>query len=132
MAIEKLYHGGERIFWVHNTGPIGCLPLLVINNPPKPENADPAGCIMSYNEVAQEFNKQLKDRISQLRVDHLGAKLIYVDVYSAKYSLISEANKYGFVDPSIYRCGNSGDYYVLCGRTAAVNGTEILDGLNIM
>ncbi|XWS63739.1 hypothetical protein CRYUN_Cryun06bG0127500 [Craigia yunnanensis] len=125
VAIEKLYQEGARIFWIHSTGPIGCLPVFVINSPPKPENADPTGCIKSYNEVAQEFNKQLKDRISQLRAELLGAKLIYVDIYSAKYSLISEANQYGFVGPFISCCGHFGDYHVECGKTTVVNGTKI-------
>ncbi|XWS69097.1 hypothetical protein CRYUN_Cryun04dG0150000 [Craigia yunnanensis] len=125
VAIKKLYQEGARIFWIHNTGPIGCLPIVVINRPPKPDNADPAGCLKSYNEVAQEFNKQLKDRVSQLRAELLGARLIYVDIYSAKYSLISEANKYGFVGPFINCCGHFGDYQVLCGKTAVVNGTEV-------
>ncbi|XVE74936.1 hypothetical protein DITRI_Ditri12bG0058700 [Diplodiscus trichospermus] len=125
VAMEKLYQEGARTFWIHNTGSIGCLPIFVINSPPKRENADPAGCIKSYNEVAQEFNKRLKDRISQLRAELLGAKLIYVDIYSAKYSLISEANKYGFVDPFINCCGHFGDHHVECGKTAVVNGTEI-------
>ena len=83
------------MFWIHNTGPIGCLPFFVINYPPQPGNADQTGCIKSHNEVAQEFNKQLKDRVSQLRTQFHEAVLIYVDIYSAKYTLISEANKHG-------------------------------------
>ncbi|GMJ13235.1 hypothetical protein like AT5G14450 [Hibiscus trionum] len=122
MAIERLFQQGARFFWIHNTGPLGCLPILVINSPPKPGNADQTGCIKSYNELAQEFNKQLKDRVSQLRTQLHGARLTYVDIYSAKYSLISEANKYGFVGPFIYCCG---DHRVMCGKTAVVNGTEI-------
>ena len=95
LSFQKLYLEGARIFWIHNTAPIGCFPAFVISSPPKPDNADPTGCLKSYNEVAQEFNKQLKDRVTQLRAELLGARLIYVDIYSAKYSLISEANKYG-------------------------------------
>lgn len=67
----------------------------MITNPPKPEDADQSGCIKSYNEVAQEFNKQLKEQVSELRTQLPGAALYYIDIYSAKYSLISEANKYG-------------------------------------
>lgn len=93
--IQKLYQKGVRIFWIHNTGPIGCLPFLVVTYPPKPEDADQNGCIKSYNEVAQEFNKQLKKEISKLRDQLSGAALFHVDIYSAKYSLISEASKYG-------------------------------------
>ncbi|MFQ6629728.1 hypothetical protein Gotur_007473 [Gossypium turneri] len=121
-AVEKLFQQGARVFWIHNTGPIGCLPTVIINFPPKPGNVDQAGCIKSYNELAQEFNKQLKDTVSQLKAKLPGARLIYVDIYSAKFSLISEANKYGFVDPFVNCCG---DHHVECGKTAVVNGTEI-------
>ncbi|GKV23019.1 hypothetical protein SLEP1_g32808 [Rubroshorea leprosula] len=123
--IETLYQEGARAFWIHNTGPIGCLPSIVIPSPPKPEDADPIGCIKSYNGVAEEFNKQLKEKVSQLRTKLPDASLVYVDIYSAKYSLISNANKYGFVGPFEYCCGHLGDYNVNCGKTAVVNGSEI-------
>lgn len=95
LLFQQLYQQGAKIFWIHNTGPIGCLPFFVINYPPKPDNVDQTGCIMSYNEVAQEFNRQLKDMVSQLRSKLGDALLTYVDIYSAKYSLISEAKIHG-------------------------------------
>lgn len=95
--LQKLYKKGARKFWIHNTGPIGCLPTMVFNYPPKPDNADQNGCIKPFNEVAREFNKQLKDRVSQLRTQLKDAVLIYVDIYSAKYTLISDAKKHGML-----------------------------------
>ena len=92
---QKLYQQGARAFWIHNTGPIGCLPYFVINYPPKPNNSDQNGCIKSYNEVAQVFNKQLKDRIYQLTTKFQDASLIYVDIFNAKHSLISDAKEHG-------------------------------------
>ncbi|KAI9169342.1 hypothetical protein LWI28_010899 [Acer negundo] len=124
-AVENLYQGGARMFWIHNTGPIGCLPFFVINYPPQPGNADQTGCIKSYNEVAQEFNKQLKDRVSQLRTQFHEAVLIYVDIYSAKYTLISEAKKHGFIDPLGYCCKHPGNNQARCWNTIIVNGTEV-------
>ncbi|GKV52491.1 hypothetical protein SLEP1_g59067 [Rubroshorea leprosula] len=75
--------------------------------------------------IAEEFNKQLKEKVSQLRTKLPDASLVYVDIYSAKYSLISNAKKYGFVGPFEYCCGDLSDYKVACGRTAVVNGSEI-------
>ncbi|KAL5759961.1 hypothetical protein ACOSQ2_018799 [Xanthoceras sorbifolium] len=124
-AIEKLYQEGAKMFWIHNTGPIGCLPFLVIEYPPQPSNADQNGCIKSYNEVAQEFNKQLKDRVSQLRTQFHEAMLIYVDIYSAKYTLISEAKKQGFVTPLGYCCKHPGNKKARCWDKVEVNGTEV-------
>lgn len=92
---QKLHEQGARTFWIHNTGPIGCLPYLVIKHPPKPENVDEAGCLKSYNEVAKEFNKQLKNKITELQTQLHTSLLVYVDIYSAKYSLISKSMEYG-------------------------------------
>ena len=47
------------------------------------------------NEVAQEFNRQLKDMVFQLRAQLPNAAFTYVDVYSAKYALISNAKNEG-------------------------------------
>jgi hypothetical protein len=56
---------------------------------------DKAGCAAPFNEVAQYFNRRLKEAVVQLRKDLPLAAITYVDVYSAKYSLISRANKHG-------------------------------------
>ncbi|GAB4848058.1 hypothetical protein Ancab_002720 [Ancistrocladus abbreviatus] len=55
-------------FWVHNTGPIGYLPAAVMKvTDPPPGFPDPHGCIKDQNDMAIEFNKQLKDAINKLR-----------------------------------------------------------------
>ncbi|GLT36648.1 hypothetical protein SLA2020_110120 [Shorea laevis] len=123
LAVMRLYQLGARAFWIHNTGPIGCLPQQVLDYPPKPENVDQNGCIKSQNEVAQEFNRQLKVRVSQFRAQLEDAVLTYVDIYSAKYSLISEATKHGFTNPLGYCCGHH--LKDKCWRRKIVNGTEI-------
>ncbi|KAK3026026.1 hypothetical protein RJ639_042518 [Escallonia herrerae] len=124
-AVKKLHQQGARAFWIHNTGPIGCLPILLINSPPKTGNADQNGCVKSYNDLAQEFNKQLKDKVSQLRMELQDALITHVDMYLAKYSLISEAKKQGFANPLGCCCGHYDDYHVGCGEKATVNGSEV-------
>ncbi|KAJ8563369.1 hypothetical protein K7X08_031821 [Anisodus acutangulus] len=124
-AIHQLYVEGALNFWIHNTGPIGCLPISVIDYPLKPQGLDAIGCIENQNKVAREFNKQLKDRISHLRAELPHATFTYVDIYSAKYQLISTAKKQGFGDPLKFCCGwYYKDYEVACGQTSIVNGTE--------
>lgn len=61
---------------------------------------DKAGCAAPFNDVAQYFNRKLKEVVVQLRKDLPLAAITYVDVYSVKYSLISQARKHG--KPSIY------------------------------
>lgn len=80
---------------MHNTGPVGCLPYSIIYDESKPGNLDENGCVRPQNEVAQEFNRQLQVKISQLRTGLVGAALTYVDVYSAKYALIGLAKREG-------------------------------------
>jgi hypothetical protein len=84
---------GARSFWIHNTGPIGCLPYISAGFPlaEKDEN----GCAKQYNEVAQYFNQKLKEEVVQLRDDLPLAAITYVDIYSVKYSLFSNPKKYG-------------------------------------
>ncbi|XP_057507563.1 GDSL esterase/lipase At3g27950-like isoform X2 [Actinidia eriantha] len=125
LALKKLYQHGARAFWVHNTSPIGCLPSLILKHPPNPSNADQAGCIKSYNDVAQDFNEQLKDRVSLLRAKLQDALLVYVDIYSPKFSLISEAKHHGFVDPLGYCCGGQRGHKLECGGIAIVNTTQL-------
>ncbi|KAE9454653.1 hypothetical protein C3L33_13438, partial [Rhododendron williamsianum] len=85
------------------------------------------GIIDSYNKVAREFNKQLKDKVSQIRIRFPDASLIYVDIYSAKYSQISEAKERDLVLLIL-----SGTAAAIVGVTvwnvgekALVNGTEV-------
>ncbi|KAL3812412.1 hypothetical protein ACJIZ3_013680 [Penstemon smallii] len=77
VALENLYRLGARAFWIHNTGPIGCLPFFAAEHSLKRSYVDSVSCIKSYNEVAQEFNNQLKDRISKLRGQLRDAMLVY-------------------------------------------------------
>ncbi|XP_057983249.1 GDSL esterase/lipase At3g27950 [Malania oleifera] len=122
-AVHQLYKEGARVFWIHNAGPIGCLPYNVIYYPLKSGNLDQNGCVKPHNEVAQEFNKQLKDRVSQLTKKLPDAVFTYVDVYSAKYALISNAKSQGFDDPLKFCCGSYYGYHIDCGKKAIVNGT---------
>ena len=56
---------------------------------------DKVGCVKAMNGVAQFYNAKLKAAVIQLRKKLPLAAITYVDVYSAKYSLISQARKNG-------------------------------------
>ncbi|KAK9271973.1 hypothetical protein L1049_002340 [Liquidambar formosana] len=126
-AIQNLYQQGARTFWIHNTGPIGCLPLtLAYLQNPKPGSLDQHGCIKAQNDMAVEFNRQLKDRVIKLRAALPDAALAYVDIYAAKYGLISNAKNQGFNDPGKICCGHyENGIRVFCAKKANINGTEI-------
>jgi len=83
------------VFWIHNTGPIGCLPYNYYTYGKKKGNLDANDCVKSQNKIAQEFNKKLKQQMSKLRKELQQAKFTYVDMYKAKYELISNARSQG-------------------------------------
>lgn len=118
---------GARFFWIHNAGPVGCSPYLVrfcqLTHIPGCQ-FDQYGCVKSQNDAAQVYNSQLKDMVSQIRATHPNATFTYVDVYSAKYNLITQAKNLGFEDPMKICCGSFNDQYVACGeREFDGNGT---------
>ncbi|KAK9751147.1 hypothetical protein RND81_02G245400 [Saponaria officinalis] len=98
-SIEQLHELGARRFVILNIGPMGCLPMYVERYPADSKIFDDNGCIKSHNEVAKEYNRLLKARVSLLRTKLEGSSIEYVDMYSAKYGLITNAKRYGFVDP---------------------------------
>jgi hypothetical protein len=56
---------------------------------------DQYGCVKDQNVIAIEFNKKLKDRVVKLRTEVPEAAITYVDVYAAKYRLISNTKNEG-------------------------------------
>ncbi|TKY63186.1 GDSL esterase/lipase [Spatholobus suberectus] len=132
--VQNLHGLGARTFWIHNTGPIGCLPVAMPihnakNHTPEAGYLDQNGCVNYQNDMAREFNKELKNIVVKLRAQFPNASLIYVDMFSAKYELISNTNKEGFVDPSKICCGYHEDgYHLYCGNKAMINGREIFAG----
>lgn len=129
-AVQHLYQQGARTFWIHNTGPIGCLPITLryIRNP-MPGYLDEIGCVKDQNEMASEFNRQLKEMVMQLRGELPEAALTYVDVYTAKYSLIANSTRAGFERAGKMCCGYEWeDKHVWCGQKASINGSEVVAG----
>ncbi|KAK6138396.1 hypothetical protein DH2020_027870 [Rehmannia glutinosa] len=102
-AITRLYEQGARAFWIHNTGPIGCLPATAMYfKNRKPGLFNKYGCIRSQNAMAVEFNKQLKARINTFCLD------------------------LRFNDPFKICCGHhKNNVHVWCGQRLMINGTNV-------
>ncbi|KAJ4828303.1 hypothetical protein Tsubulata_007826 [Turnera subulata] len=118
-AVKALYDQGGRKFWIHNTGPLGCLPqkLALVQN----KDLDPNGCISSYNDAAKFFNEGLRRLCERMRSQLTDATIVYVDIFSIKYDLIANAKKHGFNSPLMACCGSGGPPYnynskVTCGQ----------------
>ncbi|KAI5013365.1 hypothetical protein ZWY2020_029548 [Hordeum vulgare] len=91
-SIIKCARARGRNFWIHSTGPIGCLPTP--HSPP-----DIAAV------VAQLFNQRLKETVACLRKTYPDAAHFHADAHAAKYKLISQASNLGFDDPLLTCCG---------------------------
>ncbi|KAK6137662.1 hypothetical protein DH2020_028588 [Rehmannia glutinosa] len=111
-AMWAIYQLGGRNFWVHNTGPLGCLPReLAIRDNLNTNDFDEYGCIKSLNEGAKAFNAKLKALCQQLRSQMEKSTIVYVDVYSIKHNLIINSTFYGFKNPLMTCCGHGGAPY---------------------
>ncbi|KAJ4790437.1 GDSL esterase/lipase [Rhynchospora pubera] len=94
-VIKEIYKTGGRYFWIHNTGPLGCLPYVLVRPPVGSEEMDETGCRIFYNALAEKYNAMLNETVVKLREELPAASLTLVDVYSAKYHLITHASNYG-------------------------------------
>jgi hypothetical protein len=95
MYVQQIYAVGGRSFWIHNTGPVGCLPYSLDRFLITAAQIDKYGCATPFNEVSQFFNHGLKEAVVQLRKDLPQAAITYVDIYSLKYTLTTQAKKFG-------------------------------------
>ena len=93
--LQQLYKEGARVFWVHNTGPLGCLPQKLSMVKRSSNDLDPYGCLSSYNAAARVFNEGLRHLCDEMRSEMKDATIVYVDMYAIKYDLISNSTKYG-------------------------------------
>lgn len=125
-SIKVIYEHGGRKFWVHNTGPLGCLPQKLSQMQRNSKDVDLFGCVSSYNKAAQLFNEALCHLCQELRSEMKDAVIVYVDIYSIKYDIISNATRYGFSNPLMTCCGYGGPPYnynmkIPCGQP----GTQV-------
>lgn len=97
LSLQNLYQQGARAFWIHNTGPIGCLAVTLhyLHDPLPTGYVDHLGCVKFQNDMAREFNRQLKLKVNDLREELPLAALTYVDLYTAKYELLANAKQQG-------------------------------------
>ncbi|XP_043723359.1 GDSL esterase/lipase At1g09390-like [Telopea speciosissima] len=121
-AVKTIYDQGGKNFWIHNTGPLGCLPQKLSLVSKTIEDLDRYGCIRSYNDAAEEFNRGLRALCEEMRTEMLNATIVYVDMYSIKYDIIANSTKYGFENPLMACCGYGGPPYnydirLTCGQS---------------
>lgn len=93
--LQKLYNQGARNFWIHNTGPLGCLPRIIATFGKNPSQLDQFGCVASHNRAATAFNAQLHDLCFKFQRKFPEANVTYINIYKIKLDLITNYAQYG-------------------------------------
>ncbi|PSS19635.1 GDSL esterase/lipase [Actinidia chinensis var. chinensis] len=128
-GIKKLYDQGARNFWVHNTGPLGCLAQNVAKFGTDPSKLDELGCVSSHNQASRLLNLQLHALCKMLQAQYSDANVTYVDIFTIKSNLVADYSRYGFEQPIMACCGYGGaplnyDSRIACGQTKMMNGSS--------
>ncbi|KAI3462807.1 hypothetical protein Pfo_019470 [Paulownia fortunei] len=129
-GVEKLYDGGARNFWIHNTGPLGCLPQNIVKFGTDPSKLDELGCVSSHSQASRLLNLQLHALCKKLQGQYPEANVTYVDIFAIKSNLIANYSRYGFEQPLMACCGYGGpplNYHsrIACGQTKVLNGSSV-------
>ncbi|KAL7166662.1 hypothetical protein ACSBR2_037347 [Camellia fascicularis] len=99
-AVKVLYQQGARAFWIHNTAPIGCFGYASRLIGELPKTQDQNKCYTFMNEMSNEYNRQLKEKVNKLKVELPEAALTYVDLYTPVHELLTTYNKLGLENPT--------------------------------
>ncbi|CAA3029831.1 GDSL esterase/lipase At1g54790-like isoform X2 [Olea europaea var. sylvestris] len=129
-GIKKLYDQQARNFWIHNTGPLGCLPQNVAKFGTDPSQLDELGCVSTHNQASRLLNLQLRALTTKLQGQYTDANFTYVDIFTIKSNLIANYSRYGFEEPIMACCGYGGpplnyDSRIACGQTKVLNGSSV-------
>ncbi|KAL3729542.1 hypothetical protein ACJRO7_026637 [Eucalyptus globulus] len=106
-AIWSIYQSRGKNFWVYNTGPLDCLPYILVTTTHDASDIDELGCLRSRNDAAREFNRRLQALCEELRSQVKNATIVYVNIFAIKYDLIANYTIHGFENP-LKACYNNG------------------------
>lgn len=111
---QKLYDQGARNFWIHNTGPLGCLAQNVAKFGKDSSKLDELGCVNSHNQAAKLFNLQLHALCKKLQGQFSDANVTYVDIFRIKSDLIANYSRYGKYHCLSLTNPKSGKWFLRC------------------
>ncbi|KAE8703789.1 GDSL esterase/lipase [Hibiscus syriacus] len=115
--LTRLYQLDARKFVIGNVGPIGCIPYQKTIN-----QLNENQCVDLANKLAVQYNRQLKNLLTELNGKLQGAIFIHANVYDLVMELITNYSKYGFTTASRACCGNGGQFagIIPCGPTSSL------------
>ncbi|XP_010470378.1 PREDICTED: GDSL esterase/lipase At1g54790-like [Camelina sativa] len=130
VGLRRLYDEGGRNFWIHNTGPLGCLAQNIAKFGTDPTKLGEFGCVSSHNQAAKLFNLQLHALSKKIQAQFPDSNVTYVDIFSIKSNLIANYSRFGFENPLMACCGVGGaplnyDSRITCGQTKVIDGISV-------
>ncbi|KAG5233508.1 GDSL esterase/lipase [Salix suchowensis] len=100
--VQELYNHGGRLMAIAGLPPIGCLPVQIVTR--YGSSGTPA-CLEDQNLDCQTYNKKLNRLLTQLQPSLPGSRIIYADIYDPLSDMVSQPQKYGFVETHRGCCG---------------------------
>ncbi|CAN4111186.1 unnamed protein product [Withania somnifera] len=119
-GVKRLYDLGARNFWVHNTGPLGCLGQNIAKFGTDASKLDELGCVSSHNQAAKFLNLQLYALCKKLQGQYSEANISHTLIFSPSR----------FEQPLMACCGYGGpplnyDSRIACGKTKVLDGNNV-------
>ena len=100
LSIEALIELGAKTMYVPGIFPMGCTPLFLGIFPG--DDRDPAtGCLRWLNDLTLVHNHMLKSQLNELRSNHPGVSITYVDYYEEILSLVTKPVENGFTAETV-------------------------------
>uniref|UniRef100_A0A453DWC5 SGNH hydrolase-type esterase domain-containing protein n=1 Tax=Aegilops tauschii subsp. strangulata TaxID=200361 RepID=A0A453DWC5_AEGTS len=100
LSIEALIELGAKTMYVPGIFPMGCTPLFLGIFPG--DDRDPAtGCLRWLNDLTLVHNHMLKSQLDELRRNHPGVSITYVDYYEEMLSLVTKPVENGFAAETV-------------------------------
>ncbi|KAM3350631.1 hypothetical protein ACQJBY_023002 [Aegilops geniculata] len=95
LSIEALIELGAKTMYVPGIFPLGCTPLYLSLFPG--DDRDPAtGCLRGLNDLILVHNHMLEAKLEELRRDHPGVSITYVNSYDNVLGLVTAPTQNGF------------------------------------
>ncbi|MED6183702.1 hypothetical protein PIB30_040255 [Stylosanthes scabra] len=104
-VINKLIDLGAQTLVVPGNFAIGCN-FVYLNSYPSTdmEDYDESGCLKSFNNFAEYYNKQLLAELNRLQELHPDVNIIYADYYHDSLQIYKSPRKFGFTKSILNSC----------------------------
>ncbi|KAG9448259.1 hypothetical protein H6P81_014387 [Aristolochia fimbriata] len=98
--LKNLYNADVRKMVVMGLAPLGCAPHYLWQY-----NSVNGACVEEINNVAIEFNFQMRYMVNELNKELLDAKITFCDAFQASMDILKNHERYGFETITDACCG---------------------------